>query len=174
MTQEQKLVKDWMVAFGQECPEKPTIPDAKTRRLRAKLLLEEALETIEALGFTTSWNDPLRTLYEHSEPPCLEEILDGCEDLKVVTEGTLVACGLLNNPSNTGTHPSRLQDPHFNEVMRSNFSKLWTVEEVNNKKLLGDNTLQNICPGTPRPYLVKDKDGKVIKSPSYSPAVFNL
>jgi len=39
-----------MQQAGQETPSKPTIPDEATRLLRARLILEEALETISALG----------------------------------------------------------------------------------------------------------------------------
>ena len=43
-------IKAFMQKVGQETPEIATIPDEKTRILRAKLILEEALETVEALG----------------------------------------------------------------------------------------------------------------------------
>ena len=46
MTENQKQVRDWMSAFGQETPDKPGIPSLEVRKLRAKLILEEALETI--------------------------------------------------------------------------------------------------------------------------------
>lgn len=46
MTKEQLAVKEFMLKAGQECPNKPTIPNLKTRKLRAKLMLEETLETI--------------------------------------------------------------------------------------------------------------------------------
>ncbi|RME85522.1 MAG: hypothetical protein D6785_04320, partial [Planctomycetota bacterium] len=47
----QKRVEEFMRLAGQEIPEVPTLPDEKTRLLRSKLILEEALETIHALGF---------------------------------------------------------------------------------------------------------------------------
>jgi len=43
-------IKAFMQKVGQDTPEIATIPDEKTRILRAKLILEEALETVEALG----------------------------------------------------------------------------------------------------------------------------
>lgn len=50
MTKEQQQVKEFMIKAGQATPEKPIIPDAKTRILRVKLLLEEVLELAEASG----------------------------------------------------------------------------------------------------------------------------
>lgn len=188
MTNEQQQVKEWMQAFGQECPEKPTIPSLEVRKLRAKLILEEALETIAALNigvyvedtdnemaclqdvsdFTfTEWDGPARP------SPNLKEILDGCEDLKVVVEGTLAACGLVknNNADASVETPDIHKDLAFQEVMRSNWTKLWTNEEY--KKELSASLTSELeffrVNKTNRCWLVKDSTGKVIKSPSYSP-----
>lgn len=187
MTNEQQQVKDMMLAFQQECPETPTIPDLETRKLRAKLILEEALETVIALGFepririytrpNTDYGFDIH-LFEHPFGTDLKEILDGCEDLKVVTEGTLLACGLC--PNIQGEYGEG-EDPHFNEVMRSNMSKMWTLPELiaNNRMLsyfvtntssMNEDELSN----TDRVFIVKNKDGKFIKSPSYSLPNFNL
>ena len=43
-------VKAFMQKVGQDTPEGAAVPDEKTRILRAKLILEEALETVEALA----------------------------------------------------------------------------------------------------------------------------
>ncbi len=40
-----------MKEAGQEVPSKPTVPELRVRKLRAKLILEEAFETVKALGF---------------------------------------------------------------------------------------------------------------------------
>lgn len=185
MTNEQRSVRDWMVAFGQDTPDKPCIPSLEVRKLRAKLILEEAEETIRALGFRiefdlyeSSSND---FLIEHNEPEhiILENIADGCSDLKVVTEGTLVACGLLNKSqeehySRGLNEPPHLcgKDPFFDEVMRSNWTKLWTKNEIHNgeDKSIRFNPNFIVTRVGDDKYLVKDKDGKVIKSPSYSQA----
>jgi len=163
MTNEQYQVREWMKKFGQECPEKPCIPSLEVRKLRAKLILEEALETIKYLGLQVCIKIPdvgydsgisgylddgdnhglfyLNGFEEHPVyEPCLIEIADGCEDLKVVTEGTLIACGLVD------TEDEWCKDILFEEVMRSNNSKIWSDGTIN-----------------------KDKDGKVLKSPSYAP-----
>lgn len=61
--------------------------------------------------------------------------------------------------------------PLFQEVHRSNMSKLWTDAEVKTyrgtEKLLA-NRLSD--PHDDRCWVVKNEAGKVIKSPSYSPA----
>ena len=182
MTSDQAEVKKWMLAFGQECPEKPIVPSLEVRKLRAKLILEEALEVVRGLGFEVEIN-PLGELIpfeeEHFSGPDLLEIADGCEDLKVVTEGTLIACGLVDKRqfevSENKTHIYHLNtDPLFNEVMRSNWSKFWKAEEF--EETYKDQRCffekQFACymknPGKPLRVLVKNQDGKVIKSPSYS------
>src|SRR6185436_12973045 len=112
MTNEQNQVKQFMTSFGQEVPNKPTIPSLEVRKLRAKLILEEALETIrDGLGIDVIFDDfkndtellsskTAKFIFEEANgiTPSLELIADGCEDLKVVTEGCLVACGLIDLP----------------------------------------------------------------------------
>lgn len=167
---DQQIVKDWMQRFGQETPETPVIPSLEVRRLRAKLHLEECFESIEALGFRIirrgdKGSEVLSTDLDFvaDREPNLEAIADGCADLRVVTVGTEVACGIPG-------------DKTFAEVMRSNESKLWTDEESENPNLDSKYSVE-LVPGfdpmrddDERIWLVKDKDGKVIKSPSYSPA----
>lgn len=200
MTNEQQQVRKWMKQFGQETPEKPTIPDLATRKLRAKITLEEALETCHALnmhpyvkknlyeddmielddiGF---WEDPKQQIF-------LKDIADGDADQRVVGAGTLVACGLIHKTSSVyrdhlgnvcDSRPIEYgTDPLFNEVMRSNFSKLWCNAEISQHfKIRVLDNLQVACEEggyfakriNENKWLVKDKDGKVIKSPSYSPA----
>lgn len=91
----QLLVEDFMHLAGQEVPTRPTMPSQEVRLLRAKLILEEALETIEALGFEPAVDFPSKL---HLRPsgglPSIVGIVDGCCDLKVVTTGTLSACGI--------------------------------------------------------------------------------
>lgn len=200
MTNEQKQVKEWMTAFGQECPEKPTIPSLEVRKLRAKLILEEALETIEALGVRIYGKDgcsgkefEVSSEYFHCitiedwKPANLSEIADGCEDLKVVTEGTLVACGLVDKTqSNIGFKHGKDEkdiilesknDPLFDEVMRSNNAKLWSNSEIS--AYFGCRVLDNLqvaCKEggyfakriNENQWLVKDSDGKIIKPISFT------
>lgn len=108
---------------GQETPDEITIPDENTRVLRAKLILEEALETIDALrvnvflktgtsAFAINTNSDLAfygTLGGEAEVDVVE-VCDGCADLSVVTTGTLIAFGV----------PDKAL---LEEVDRSNLSK---------------------------------------------------
>lgn len=100
-TDHQLRVECFMKLAGQEVPATPTIPSKEVRLLRAKLILEEALETITALGFNVyshfdkAYNLSLERLqFENENPASLEEIADGCADLSVVNTGTLSACGI--------------------------------------------------------------------------------
>jgi len=196
MTSQQISVKEWMQKFGQETPEKPCIPSLEVRKLRAKLILEEALETIEALGLLpfakeNLYEDDSVTMdivgfYEEPERkanllykplrPDLVKIADGIADSLVVQLGTAVACGIDI-------------EPVFTEVMRSNWSKLWTDRDlfpsIENRPCLqvGDSfhptaymkaTLISVTDYGLCNWLVKDQSGKVIKSPSYSPANIQL
>jgi len=97
-------VLEFMQKTGQDTPTCITIPDRETRRLRAKLILEETLETITALGFDVTYKP-----WKHDEPHHLNiemlgfwelhdydilDLIDGCTDIIVVTTGTLIAFGL--------------------------------------------------------------------------------
>lgn len=96
-------IEKFMHLAGQEVPEYPTLPSFDVRRLRARLILEEALEAIEALGFKPTYVgfDPAvldnRELFE-LVPPNLVEVVDGCADLSVVSIGTLSAFGVDDLP----------------------------------------------------------------------------
>jgi len=165
-------VKTWMAGFGQETPAKPCIPSLEVRKLRAKLILEEAIEVVNALGFKVYLEGYLtinNLELDEDLKPNFELVADGCADLKFVTLGTEVACGL-----------SRSEEI-FAEVCRSNNSKLWTNKEVANhmNKIvipydenfyhpLSKYSFTRVSVGL-RDWLVKDANGKVIKSPSYSP-----
>lgn len=93
---------------GQETPAAPTIPDEETRVLRAKLILEEALETVKALGVgvRVTTDDGREVDFHHVDHldffPAgdvdLEGVVDGCADISVVTVGTLIAFGVDDEP----------------------------------------------------------------------------
>jgi len=185
MKTQQKQVADWMRKFGQEVRDTPTIPPLEERKLRAKLILEEALETIKALGID-SLHDSMGCICDFDEvlealgrcqdldwgdchTPKLTKIADGIADSLVVQLGTAVACGIDITPV-------------FDEVMRSNHSKLWSDDNDLDNDKVAEMKAQG-CTFTlvaEHPecdvslYLCKDKDGKVIKSPSYSPANITL
>ena len=100
----QKRVAEFMRLAGQAVPDTFTVPDVETRRLRARLILEEALETIEALGFDVVVPQAHPVIVSdvyffanHKPDPI--EVIDGCCDLDVVSVGgTLAALGLPDLP----------------------------------------------------------------------------
>lgn len=100
----QERVEEFMKLAGQEVPAVPTYPSHEVMKLRAKLILEEALETVEALGFhavvksvdnVVAVKVAMERLELHNDGVVdIAEVIDGCCDLKVVTTGTLSAFGL--------------------------------------------------------------------------------
>ena len=98
-------VKEFMQKVGQDTPSRLTTPEEKTRILRAKLILEEALETVSAMGVEvrTGGEDGVvieeETLY-YTAPGDVDlvEVVDGCADISVVTTGTLIAFGVDDEP----------------------------------------------------------------------------
>ena len=91
-------VKAFMRSANQDTPSKVTIPDRKTRELRAGLILEEALETIASLGFRVEVKKGFLRKGNYDFDPAyscdLEGVADGCADISVVTMGTLIAFGI--------------------------------------------------------------------------------
>lgn len=92
-TPHQHRVERFMMKANQEVPRYPVIPNRETRRLRANLILEEAAETVRALGFQC-----VTKIFSKEVEPNLVEIVDGCADISVVTIGTLSACGVSDQP----------------------------------------------------------------------------
>lgn len=144
----QEAVGVFMQKFGQECPDKPTIPSFDIQKLRLELIDEERGELRAALAAGN-----------------LIETADAIADLLYVVYGTAVACGIDI-------------DKVFEEVHRSNMSKLWTMAEL---VVLDDKPEYDIInPDTIMPdrnarqFVIKNASGKVLKSPSYSPANIQL
>jgi predicted HAD superfamily Cof-like phosphohydrolase len=137
----QRDVANMMRAFGQEVKSTPELPDAETRLLRARLILEEALETIvDGLGvqITPRVIASIEGLHDLEMqvvgPGDLVALADGTADLKVVVYGTDNAAGI-NAPA------------VFEEVMDSNMSKTYPDGSVK-----------------------RNEHGKVIKPDHYRPA----
>jgi hypothetical protein len=88
----QKAVREFMEKAGQHTPAFVGVPDENVRYLRAKLIAEEAAELVRALGFDVS---PM-SIYKLTgkTEANLVEIADGAADLRVVTTGTLISCGI--------------------------------------------------------------------------------
>jgi predicted HAD superfamily Cof-like phosphohydrolase len=144
-----RRVRAFMQKARQSTPIRATVPDDATRLLRARLILEEAMETVEALGVSVrvAATDPeghvvysgLCLESKKIEPDVdnarLKEIIDGCCDSIVVVLGTMVSCGVPDLPA-------------MEEVCNSNDSKF------------------------AEGYSLRE-DGKLQKSPSYTPADFS-
>lgn len=161
MDKNQKNVKEFMLKAGQDCPEKPTIPDEKTRILRVRLLLEEVLEfaaasgvkisipsvaTREYLGIHENDSEPFTFItgeiilsdldgvgFSIDRKADLIEIADGLSDINYVSYGAAVSYGLD-------------LEPFEEEAQRSNMSKFIDGH--------------------------RDENGKWIKGPSYTPVNF--
>ncbi len=114
MNQIQSQVKDFMVAAGQECPTQPTIPDAQTRVLRVRLLLEEVLELAEASGVSVlSYSNRKATtlkdfVFLADDKSDLVEIADALCDINYVSYGAAVAYGLDLEPLEQAVHDSNM------------------------------------------------------------------
>jgi len=156
-----------MRVFGQDCPNKPTVADLQTRILRVKLILEELLELTEASGLKITdsigvefnkdllKNGGVQIVENVNIQPDLVEIADAIADISYVNYGAASAYGINIQP---------IED----EVHASNMTKLFTQEETS--ELNPDfYTVKSVCPSV-KGFLVKNKDGKVQKSPSYTPA----
>lgn len=100
-----QLVAAFNKLAGSEVSNTIQIPDAGTRILRAKLILEEALEAVEALGVTavlSEGEDPTATINIKSlsfedlgtDKVDVVGLAKECCDVRVVTTGTLVAFGI--------------------------------------------------------------------------------
>jgi predicted HAD superfamily Cof-like phosphohydrolase len=91
-----------MELAGQTLPTVPVEPDKATRTLRARLILEEALETLEALGVSVWTHGRVVNFQEVAIIPDghfdMVEVADGCADVSVVTIGTMLACGIDPEP----------------------------------------------------------------------------
>jgi hypothetical protein len=81
--------------------------------------------------------------------------LDAVGDLLYVVYGAAIAAGFTAQQIESAVY----------EIHRSNMSKLWSEDELGN--VPGDCRAHHVGDGR---YIVRRSDGKVVKSPSYSPA----
>lgn len=165
----QQLVKDNMRNMLQATPDSPVIPPDDVLILRAKLILEEALETIAGLGVTILLQNPhnhsaveickgANLQFMRDKPVNIFEVVDGLADLDYVGPcGTAVAFGVD-------------LDPIFQEVHRSNTTKCWTDAELVDINVHNLQIHKAPISQGDRKWVVLDASGKYIKSPSYSPA----
>jgi predicted HAD superfamily Cof-like phosphohydrolase len=93
MSPEQAMVKEFHQKYGVPCAERPEMPSIKDRMRRARLIMGEAAEFVEA-----------------ADKDDFVEMVDALADILVVTYGTAVEMGVD-------------LEPVFAEVHRSNMSK---------------------------------------------------
>lgn len=172
----QEDIANLMSQFKQEVKLKPELPDAATRLLRARLVLEEALEFVKGCGCTLELTmsamagsgvmDEVVVVPDAKQEPDFVEYVDACIDQLVVTYGALNAAGVKVQPA-------------WDEVQRSNMSKAWphcgecdAVLEKGEDGELVHPQARGAHGGAWKAVLKlhKREDGKVIKSPTYSPA----
>lgn len=106
-----------------DIPMQPTIPSLQVRILRARIMMEELMETIRdglALDlFVDTDSGTIETLFENmhfqesQRPPDIVAVADGLGDQEVVNQGTAVACGIN-------------MQPIFDLIMDNNMLKLET------------------------------------------------
>lgn len=140
MNKMQQMVKDFHEKFGLAVNYKPTVPEMQTRMLRLRLIMEEITElamafdieiqNVNSFGFDASVSPYSRDMSS------IVEATDAIGDLLYVVIGTAVSMGIDI-------------DKVFEEIHRSNMSKVWPDGRV-----------------------VKNEFGKVIKPTSYSPVDF--
>lgn len=159
MNKFQEQVKEFHETFDVPIHDKPLCSIAKDRALlRARLIFEEAKETIEGMGCYVG-NDlvtRVQTVGIDDEMSFdMVEVADGLADLIYVVMGAALEFGI-----DLGQV--------FKEVHRSNMSKAWSTEEV--EKGLPEGVSAHEIEGLFPMWCVKREDGKILKSPSYSPA----
>lgn len=181
MQKSQESVIDFMRLYGQELPERPTIPDEETRMMRVHSLAEEVGEFAIASGVTVL----LLTSPDRPKPEVevtavkgavadLEQVADALVDIQYFVDGTANAYGFDLMPL-------------FEEVHRANMNKLWTKDELGNMQPGWAATMVLVTPkddgyalppdkqdmDAPVPvvtrYIVKRTDGKVMKPPGFNP-----
>ncbi len=107
-------VVEFHEAFGAPIAWSPGVPPEDRRKLRCKLILEEALEFVAASGYVfrqlESGGDVTFVLEDLGEPN-LVEAADGLADLRYVTDGAALEWGIP-------------LEKCLREVHRSNMSKL--------------------------------------------------
>ena len=120
-------VKEFMVKAGQATPEMPNIPNPETRLLRARLIMEECLETVEALGIQVLINgyseEPVSMAslnFKETSTGDIVAVMDGIADINVVANGTAIAYGVNIEPIQDLVDKSNLDkfrgDAHRNEA----------------------------------------------------------
>lgn len=111
MNKEQRQVKEFMLGCGQKVPDRPIVPDDKTLILRARLILEKALEYCDAAGIQITLDNSDNNLVNINSlvfKPVNEidpvAMADALVDIKYVTNGAACAQGLDLEPLEFAVH----------------------------------------------------------------------
>lgn len=104
-------VRVFMTKAKQTTSFKTRCPTPEERLLRAKLIYEEAMETIEALGVDHILGKFVDAGEENYDAV---SVLDGVADIFVVSCGTLISCGL------DGVFPEALERVNDNNLSKVN------------------------------------------------------
>jgi predicted HAD superfamily Cof-like phosphohydrolase len=126
MNIQQRLVEEFHDKFGATIGHWPEMRD---RELRAKLIMEEAVETVAAMGFLVQAGisdgytlEPIADFDKERTEPDLVEAIDGLCDLLYVVNGAAVAFGID-------------LEPFFDEVHRANMAKEGGMTRADGKVL---------------------------------------
>lgn len=168
MDKSQKQVREFHDTFGVPVADKPTMISDERLQLRAQLILEEVIETIEGMGCSIGIDKAGEyiAVRNHHYQPDMVKIADGLTDTRYVVNGAALELGI--DLENTG-----------DEVHRSNMTKLWSTAEWEEAALSGRVAAEGLtCKMMDLPkgqsyfrfLVVKRADGKVVKPVGYSPA----
>jgi len=160
------LVECWNRDFNHPTFEYPTDPNKELSIKRLRLILEELHELATALSVEQEFCDLMLTEASHCVANTGEinmpEALDAVTDLRVVLYGAINAFGLTN-----------LAEPAFNEVMKSNYSKMCKTEEEAkiSKQKYADAGRDVNYQEAPTGFVMKEVGtDKILKSYLYQPA----
>lgn len=109
LTEHLESVRSFMNKAKQTTSFAVRCPSSEERLLRAKLIYEEAMETIEALGVDYVLGKFVDAGEDNYNPVA---VLDGVADLSVVSCGTLISCGL------DGVFPEALERVDINNLSK--------------------------------------------------------
>lgn len=115
MTNQQILVKHFMITGKQGVPKGPEFPTLAESVMRINITMEEVGELAQALGIKFEYRISIS-----NEPRSLLAVADALTDIDYVNKGNWVACGLDD-------------EDFFDEVHRSNMTKF---VKVNNGELV--------------------------------------
>src|SRR6516164_3087734 len=96
-------VKEFATLAGNVVPTAPELPDPATALLCARLIMEEAMETVAALGVSLRLKPEFARsellnftdlCFEVTAQPNLVGVIDGACDTRVVSTFTMVMCGV--------------------------------------------------------------------------------